>query len=103
MLLVPQILFLGLFIRIDQMPIWLQWAQYLCATKYSLNLAMIVEFDPALAVNQTNKIEFENLLTFNQVNRSDAWLYSLILIAIFAGFRLISLVLLNEKAKSFST
>lgn len=33
-MLVPQILFLGFFIRIDQMPVFLQWAQYLVATKY---------------------------------------------------------------------
>jgi len=101
--LVPQILFLGFFIRIDQMPAWISWANYLCSTKYALNLAMLVEFDPSLAINAINKKQFEDLLVFNAVNASDTWIYALVLTAIFAGFRMISLILLNEKAKSFTT
>jgi len=101
--LVPQILFLGFFIRIDQMPVWISWANYLCSTKYALNLAMLIEFQPQLAVNQTNAIAFEQLLQFNAVEPSQTWLYALILVALFLGFRLVSLVLLNEKAKSFAT
>ena len=83
------------------MPIFLQWCQYLCATKYALNLAMITEFSPAAAYNATYAAQFESLLSFNQVNPDQDWLYAIILIAIFVGFRLISLILLNEKAKSF--
>jgi len=76
--------------------------QYLCATKYALNLAMIVEFAPENAI-PANVGAFANLLQVNSVSASQDWLYSIILIAIFAGFRLISLILLNERAKSFTT
>ena len=62
---------------------------------------MITEFSPEAAYNSTFEAEFQSLLTFNQVNPDQDWLYALILIAIFAGFRLISLIILNEKAKSF--
>jgi hypothetical protein len=85
------------------MPIFLQWVQYVCCTKYALNLAMLVEFDPALAINTVNEIEFSKLLAFNAVSRSEDWIYALILVGIFAGFRVVSLILLNEKAKSFTS
>lgn len=94
----PQILFLGFFIRIDQMPVFLQWVQYVCCTKYALNLAMLVEFDPSLAIDTVNEIQYRNLLIFNDVSKSNDWVYALILVAIFAGFRLVSLIILNEKA-----
>ena len=62
---------------------------------------MLVEFNPSLTTNYTQ--QWEDLLAFNSVSQSSDWLYALILIAIFAGFRLISLILLNEKAKNFTT
>eukprot|EP00913_Durusdinium_trenchii_P012806 g12024.t1 len=31
---VPQLLFAGFFIQSEQIPVWLRWAQYLCALKY---------------------------------------------------------------------
>ena len=33
----PQLLFAGFFIQAEQIPIWLRWAQYLCALKYGLS------------------------------------------------------------------
>jgi hypothetical protein len=45
---VPQILFAGFFVRTEQIPVWLRWSQWLCGIKYTLNLILIVEFDPAL-------------------------------------------------------
>lgn len=41
---VPQMLFAGFFVRISQIPVYIRWAQYLCALKYCLNLIMLVEF-----------------------------------------------------------
>ena len=92
---------MGVFIRMEQIPVWMRWVQYLCAAKYALNLAMLVEFDPDLAINDVNRFQFETLLEHNDVSKENAWVYALVLIAIFAGFRLISLILLNEKAKAF--
>jgi ABC-type multidrug transport system ATPase subunit len=101
--LVPQILFLGFFIQINQMPVWLSWANYLCSAKYALNLAMLIEFQPSLAVNQTIRDEWANILVVNSVSADQTWLYVVILLAIFIGFRTLSLILLNEKAKSLAT
>lgn len=41
---VPQLLFAGFFIRIQDIPVFLRWAQYLCSLKFAINLALIVEF-----------------------------------------------------------
>ena len=46
LLLVPQMLFAGFFIKTSQIPIFLRWAQYLCSLKYALNLILIIEFNP---------------------------------------------------------
>ena len=37
-------LFAGFFVRTDQIPVYLRWAQYLCSLKYAMNVLTIVEF-----------------------------------------------------------
>ena len=47
LLFVPQLLFGGLFIAIEDIPIFLRWAQYLCSLKYSINIMTTIEMqDP---------------------------------------------------------
>lgn len=38
-------LFAGFFVPVEDIPVWLRWAQYLCGLKYSLNLLTVVEFE----------------------------------------------------------
>ena len=45
LLFVPQLLFAGFFIKTDQIPVFLRWAQYLCSLKYAINLILCIEFD----------------------------------------------------------
>jgi len=42
--LVPQMLFVGLFVRISQIPKFLRWARHLCVLKYALGAAVLNEF-----------------------------------------------------------
>lgn len=44
MLFVPQILYAGFFTRLNQIPEFLRWAQYLCGLSYATKLAFLVEF-----------------------------------------------------------
>eukprot|EP00543_Licmophora_paradoxa_P003728 CAMPEP_0202456442 /NCGR_PEP_ID=MMETSP1360-20130828/13682_1 /ASSEMBLY_ACC=CAM_ASM_000848 /TAXON_ID=515479 /ORGANISM="Licmophora paradoxa, Strain CCMP2313" /LENGTH=602 /DNA_ID=CAMNT_0049076239 /DNA_START=87 /DNA_END=1892 /DNA_ORIENTATION=- len=44
-LFVPQMLFAGFFVRPELIPIWLRWAQYLCALTYGIRLILVEEFD----------------------------------------------------------
>eukprot|EP00971_Amphidinium_carterae_P339977 6478083-Amphidinium_carterae.1 len=43
--LVPQILFCGFFIRIDQIPSFLRWLQYVCSLKWGINVIFINELE----------------------------------------------------------
>ena len=40
---VPQLLFAGFYIPIDDIPVYMRWAQYLCSLKYAVNLLLIEE------------------------------------------------------------
>lgn len=102
MALVPQIIFAGFFTRTEQIPVWLRWAQYLCGLKYGVNLALINEFasfrescqDEAAAncarVKETNDVE-----------PNYWWVYFLILMSLFLGFRLLAMLFLSKKAVRF--
>ena len=46
--LLPQLLFIGLFVSVPSIFPWLRWGQYLCLLKYSINLQILAEFDPSL-------------------------------------------------------
>jgi len=76
--------------------------QYLVAMKYALNAVVLTEFDPANC-HQAECGGWANLLAVNDVSEDLNWLYWLILVSIFAGFRLVSLVILSWKAQHFET
>lgn len=103
--LVPQLLFAGFFIAIDQIPELLQWVQYVCALKFAINLGTILEFRGICeAENQTADIVLgcERLFEGNDVDIDLAYLYVLILVAIFVVFRTLSLVALVWRAKNYT-
>jgi len=97
-LFVPQILFSGFFIRIQLVPVYIRWVQYLCSLKYAMNLALILEFKHC---NSDQTELCDGLLTNNDVEEDKWWLYALILIILFCGFRLWSLMILRSRAKKF--
>ena len=102
LLLVPQILFAGFFIRTSQIPIWLRWAQYLCGLKYGINIMIINEFATNLpscdggAYEQCRQIHEDNNVYARYV-----WVYILILGALFLIGRTLAMILLSKKAVRF--
>lgn len=92
---------MGFFIRISQIPVWLQWVQYVVSTKYSLDLSVLTVFNPASASTPAVAASWKELLDANDIRLSMAWLYVLILVAIFVGFRVISMVVLTTRAVTF--
>jgi hypothetical protein len=62
LLFVPQLLFAGFFIRTSLIPIFLRWAQYLCAIKYAINLVLLTEF------NVLNKVSESTYFYGNRIN-----------------------------------
>ena len=93
LLLVPQILFSGVFLRVELIPSWLRWAQYTCFLKYTINLLTIEEFKD-LNVQGINDLE-EGL----NLKENLEWLYFLVLGGLFLLFRITSMYFLAKRAK----
>ena len=97
---VPQILFAGLFIKLDQMPVWIRWAQYLCSLKFGMNLFVLNEFDTHCdPARVTDCDKFRDTI---DADSSIWWAYILILLGIFLFFRLMGLAVLTRKARGFA-
>ena len=99
-LYVPQILFSGFFISLDEVPIWLRWLQYLCPLKYGVGLATMAEFaDDAVPDNREGSVA--RLIHRTNLNREDWWILVVIMFALFFAFRIIGAFLLAWRARSF--
>ncbi len=98
---VPQILFAGLFVQIEQIPVWIRWAQYLCSLKFGINLFLINEFGSSTCEPSEQKA-CQKLLASANVDESLWWVYGIILIALFLLFRLLGLVVLTYRARGFA-
>jgi ABC-type multidrug transport system ATPase subunit len=103
LLFVPQLLFAGFFIRTSLIPVFLRWAQWLCALKYGINLILLTEFNPASPNCQGANANANcvKLLDQNGVVEGDWWIYMLLLFALFIGFRAIAAVVLVRKSLRF--
>lgn len=104
LMFVPQMLFVGFFVRTSQIPIFLRWAQYLCSLKYAMNLIMVTEFSLSNESCQTSDEARDNchgLLQANDVDVDSYWVYILIIIALIVSFRLVAGAVLVQKAKRF--
>jgi ABC-type multidrug transport system ATPase subunit/ABC-type multidrug transport system permease subunit len=103
-LFVPQLLFAGFFIATEDIPVFLRWAQWLCGIKYAMNLILLTEFDPEND-SCTSSIGAANacagVLESNDINSDDTWIYILMLLAIFIGFRVIAVTILVANSKRF--
>lgn len=101
-LFLPQILFAGLFVRTELIPVWLRWAQYLCALMYAVRLALLAEFsDCASITTATMPNPCKNLLEANMVEENDEATYWAILWGLFVVFRVSGLIVLRKKANKF--
>eukprot|EP01082_Thalassiosira_pseudonana_P002987 g2424.t1 g2424 contig12:83459-85966(+) len=100
-LFIPQILFAGLFVRTDLIPVWLRWAQYLCALTYGVNLALLAEFGSCAENVSMQPNMCAQLLGANQVKEEEKPLYWAILWGLFFVFRLGGLAMLRKKATKF--
>jgi len=89
---VPQILFSGIFIPISLIPEGLQWLQYLCALKYAVNLACVVEFE-SLPKGRDFLKKTQN------IDPDSVWLYVAIMVGIFCAFRALAMINLTRHAR----
>lgn len=94
LMFVPQILFAGVFVQIDLIPSWMRWLQYTCALKYAINLASIAELRDLPGVDGPH-----GFLAAMDIHIDRAWLYIVVLVFIFSGFRLLAMANLRRRAK----
>lgn len=99
LILVPQLLFSGFQLPISQIPEWLRWAQYLCSLKYAVSLFNIIEFDqPDVPYDIYNRVQIDQFLKEQETDPKLWYIYVVVLLVIFLGFRLLALLALALKA-----
>jgi len=91
-LFVPQILFGGFFIKMESVPVFMRWLQYVFCLKWGMNIVMIAEFE--------GTPEGDRLIRMNDAYPEDLPIYFGVLIALFVVFRLLSMLALSRKAKA---
>jgi hypothetical protein len=63
---------------------------------------LLTEFNPSNPSCQGGAAEnCSNVLSSNNMKESEWWIYMLLLIALFAGFRILGAIILVKKAKRF--
>uniref|UniRef100_A0A7R9U5S1 ABC transporter domain-containing protein n=1 Tax=Pinguiococcus pyrenoidosus TaxID=172671 RepID=A0A7R9U5S1_9STRA len=97
-LFVPQLLFSGFFIRIEDIPVWLRWAQWLCSLKHALNIIVLTEFSEEC--DDAERPQCITLRENNDVERDLLGVYIACLLALIIIFRTIALFVLVDKSKT---
>jgi len=91
---VPQILFAGVFVQLEQVPVFLRWVQWTCSLKYAVNLFSLVEFADCDLPGCDARFED------NDIDTGDAWVWNAgALFGLFVVFRVIGFVFLDYSAK----
>lgn len=92
LLFVPQLMFSGFFVSMNQIPAIFRWAQWLCGLKYAINIAYIAEF--------TDLPGHEQVFAYTDINPDQLWVYILVLCSIIMGFTILSIFMLRYRSKS---
>jgi len=110
LVMLPQMLFSGLFIPVDSIPSSLKWVQYLCPLKYAINLLAMTEFqfvddaakacgDDPFASGCPGALQRKQLLKLQSIEFDDWGFNVTVLIALYFGFRILACIILWRKGK----
>jgi ABC-type multidrug transport system permease subunit len=94
LIFVPQLLFVGFYIRTSLIPVYIRWIQYLCPLKYGVNLAFLNEYVSVTGVEARGN--WSLMLTQNGIEPSAWWIYVLIMLSIYCGCKLLSSLALSR-------
>jgi ABC-type multidrug transport system ATPase subunit len=102
LIMVPQILFAGFFIRTSQIPVWMRWSQYLCSLKYGINIFLINEFASHRGSCGGDAAQnCQGIKEINDVEPDSWWVYVIILFALFFVQRILAMFVLTKRAVKF--
>lgn len=93
---VPQILFAGFFIKMEQVPVVLRWLQYICGLKWGMNIAQANEFGSWGANVENSKV----ILETNDIDEDLMVVYVAVLLALIVVFRGLSMLKLRSAANT---
>jgi hypothetical protein len=110
LVLLPQMLFSGLFVPVGKVPASLRWVRYLCPLKYSIDLLEITEFryvkhaldecgNPPNPVECPGAVLQDGLLQTQSVYWKDEAFCLGMVLALFVAFRCIAAYVLWRKGK----
>lgn len=97
--LVPQLLFMGTFVRHSQLQNWLEWINYVCTVTYSLKIVSAVEFDPAACTSDAVCAQWSALLAGNYTSKDSIWWYCVVLVAFFLVYRVLGFLAIQWAIK----
>jgi ABC-type multidrug transport system permease subunit len=100
-LFVPQMLFAGFFVVPELIPVWLRWARYLCCLTYAIRILLVEEFVRPGCGGGKADIACQTVVTAVGADEDELYWNWLVLIALFVVFRLLALLILQEKAIKF--
>eukprot|EP00929_Paragymnodinium_shiwhaense_P000709 TRINITY_DN100947_c0_g1_i1.p1 TRINITY_DN100947_c0_g1~~TRINITY_DN100947_c0_g1_i1.p1 ORF type:complete len:633 (+),score=175.17 TRINITY_DN100947_c0_g1_i1:84-1982(+) len=92
-LFVPQILFAGFFIKMELIPPFMRWLQYVCSLKWGMNILLINEFEDSPMS--------ERVIEANDADADHVAFYYLVLLGLSVLFRGLAMIALSRKAKAF--
>lgn len=92
-LFVPQILFAGFFIKMELVPPFTRWLQYICPLKWGMNMVLINEFG-----DYAHK---DSYFEANNITEEHLWIYAAVLVGLTLCFRILAVLALSRKAKAF--
>lgn len=96
LVLVPQLLFLGSFVRVNYLPIWLQWVSYVCNITYALRLIQNWELSQENCRPQFCP-QWRGLTNSNIAYQEHTWWFILILVLYIFVLRVVAFIFLRRK------
>jgi len=90
MVFLPQLIFSGLSIRTEMIPVWLRWLQHICALKLSLAIVLLMEFNSDnenCQESEQAQLNCASLLVGNNIHEHSQALYWLVLLLLIGATR----------------
>ena len=102
---VLQLLFVGLFVPVSQIPEALRWIQWIASLKYAINLSILNEFGQETREAKNWSVarvaEAEAFIARTEIEPDRWWFYIVMLCVLFCIFRGLAILALARRATSF--
>ena len=88
-----------------QIPAALRWIQWIASLKYAVALSYLIEFGPETQEHHdwgpAERAQADMLLELSDIYEDQWWFYLLMILVLFCAFRVLSIIALAWRARSF--